>query len=208
LKAVRAAIATHLPNRELRTALLTLIDEAQGDVEGAPKCRGMVRRHDGSGVGLVQRRTTVLMLLLGFVVAAILNADTINIANTLAPRRRAAVLAGGRGRTASQPPLPTTATGTPEQVDAQTANSGAPMMVNALGLPIGWARHRTTQTIGGVFGHIRDFMLKLVDSRDRLRSPRALFCRPAQQVHGHPLDGEAGRRAASSRQRTMRREHG
>ena len=35
LGAIREAVARHLPNEELKTALVTLIDEAQGDVERA-----------------------------------------------------------------------------------------------------------------------------------------------------------------------------
>ena len=112
LKAVRAAVATHLPNRELRTALLTLIDEAQGDVEKAR--RNIEEWYDGMMdrvSGWYKRRTTVLMLLLGLVVAAVVNADTINIANTLARdgALRSSLVAAAEQRIRT--PLPSTTAG-------------------------------------------------------------------------------------------------
>lgn len=168
LKAVRAAVATKLPNRELRTALLTLIDEAQGDIEKAR--RNIEEWYDGMMdrvSGWYKRRTTVLMLLLGFIVAAVVNADTINIANTLARdgALRSSLVAAAEQRIRT--PLPTTTTGrTPEEADAEATSNlrSAHDAVNALGLPIGWTmatasnkddRRRVPDTFG-------DFFLKLV----------------------------------------------
>jgi hypothetical protein len=168
LAAVRAAVATHLPNQELRTALLTLIDEAQGDVEKARKnieewYDGMMDRVSG----WYKRRTTVLMLLLGFVVAAVVNADTINIANTLARdgALRSSLVAAAEQRIRT-PLTPTTTGGTPEDVDAQATRNlrSAHDAVNALGLPIGWTRptdtnHDDRRRVPTTFG---DIFLKLV----------------------------------------------
>jgi hypothetical protein len=164
LKAVRAAVATHLPNQELKTALLTLIDEAQGDVEKAR--RNIEEWYDGMMdrvSGWYKRRTTVLMLLLGFVVAAVVNADTINIANTLARdgALRSSLVAAAEQRLRT-PLVPTTVEGTPEQVDAQATKNlrSAHDAVNALGLPIGWTRatpgnkddrRRVPETFGDLF---------------------------------------------------------
>ena len=54
LRKVRDTIATHVPNEELKTAMLTLIDEAQGDVEKAREnIEEWVRGNDGPGVRLV-----------------------------------------------------------------------------------------------------------------------------------------------------------
>jgi hypothetical protein len=168
LKAVRAAVATHLPNQELKTALLTLIDEAQGDVEKAR--RNVEEWYDGMMdrvSGWYKRRTTVLMLLLGFGVAAVVNADTINIANTLARdgALRSSLVAAAEQRMRT-PLQDTTGAGTPEEVDAQATRNlrRAHDAVNALGLPIGWTRatdtnqddrRRFPDTVG-------DFFLKLV----------------------------------------------
>ena len=168
LKAVRAAVASHLPNRELRSALLTLIDEAQGDVEKAR--RNIEEWYDGMMdrvSGWYKRRTTVLMLLLGFVVAAVVNADTINIANTLARdgALRSSLVAAAEQR--MRTPLPaTTAVGTPGEVDAQATRNlqSAYNELNALGLPIGWTRATPSnrddrRRVPDTFG---DFFLKLV----------------------------------------------
>ena len=168
LKAVRAAVAAHLPNRELRTALLTLIDEAQGDVEKAR--RNIEEWYDGMMdrvSGWYKRRTTVLMLLLGCVVAAVVNADTINIANTLARdgALRSSLVAAAEQRIRT--PLPTTtAAGTPQELDAQATRNlqSAQDAVNELGLPIGWTRatadnRNDRRRVPDTFG---DFFLKLV----------------------------------------------
>ena len=168
LKAVRAAVATRLPNQELRTALLTLIDEAQGDIEKAR--RNIEEWYDGMMdrvSGWYKRRTTMLMLLLGFVVAAVVNADTINIANTLARdgALRSSLVAAAEQRIRT--PLSTTTTaGTPDEVDAQATRNlqSAHAAVNALGLPIGWTRATPgnkddRRRVPDTFG---DFFLKLV----------------------------------------------
>jgi hypothetical protein len=168
LKAVRAAVATHLPNHELKVALLTLIDEAQGDVEKARKnveewYDGMMDRVSG----WYKRRTTVLMLLLGFGIAAVVNADTINIANTLARdgALRSSLVAEAERRL-STPPAPTTTAEPSEEVEAQSARNlrQAYDSVNTLGLPIGWtwataANQDDRRRVPNTFG---DFLLKLV----------------------------------------------
>jgi hypothetical protein len=168
LKAVRAAVATHLPNQELKTALLTLIDEAQGDIEKAR--RNIEEWYDGMMdrvSGWYKRRTTVLMLLLGFAVAAVVNADTINIANTLARdgALRSSLVAAAEQRVRTPPP-PTATAATPEEVEAQAARNlrEAHDAVNALGLPIGWTRatdanKEDRRRFPDTFG---DFFLKLV----------------------------------------------
>ena len=64
------------------------------------------------------------MLLLGFAVAAVVNADTINIANTLARdgALRSSLVAAAEQRIRT--PLPTTtAGGTSEEVDAQATKN-------------------------------------------------------------------------------------
>ena len=85
LKQIRQAVETHIPNQELKTALLTLIDEADGDLARARKnvedwYDAMMDRVSG----WYKRRTAGIMLVLGFVVAAAVNADTISLARALA----------------------------------------------------------------------------------------------------------------------------
>jgi hypothetical protein len=85
LKRIREAVETQIPNQELKTALLTLIDEANGDLARAR--RNVEDWYDAMMdrvSGWYKRRTAVIMLVLGFVVAAAVNADTISLAKALA----------------------------------------------------------------------------------------------------------------------------
>ena len=202
LKAVRAAVATKLPNQELRTALLTLIDEAQGDIEKAR--RNIEEWYDGMMdrvSGWYKRRTTMLMLLLGFVVAAVVNADTINIANTLARdgALRSSLVAAAEQRIRT--PLSTTTTAgdarrgrrpgdqEPSKCPRRSQRAGAADWVDEGDTK----QQRRSPTCPG-------YVWRLLsqaggDSRDRLRDfpGCAVLVRCAQQVHGRPLDGEAVR---------------
>jgi len=109
----------------------------------------------------------VLMLLLGLAIAAVVNADTINIANTLARdgALRSSLVAAAEQRLRT-PPSSSTQAATPAEVDARAAVElrQAYDSVNTLGLPIGWTRatdanqddrRRFPTTLG-------DFSLKLV----------------------------------------------
>lgn len=144
---VREIVAKTVPNVELRTALLTLIDEADGDLNRARQnveewYEAMMDRVSG----WYKRRVTVLMLGLGFVVAAAINADTISLARSLANdgalRRSVAAVAEQR-LTMSPGAQPVDAGATAEERDrAATARLRAAYgEVAALGLPIGWVRN-------------------------------------------------------------------
>ena len=149
LKKIREAIANHLPNEELRTAMLTLIDEAEGDIERARKnvedwYNGMMDRVSG----WYKRRSAVILLVLGFIVAAAINADTITIAKSLVRdgALRDSIVAAAEQRLAT-PPTPSPAPGGSTPADraareqaAQENLRQAYADVNALGLPIGWTR--------------------------------------------------------------------
>jgi hypothetical protein len=143
LKTVRAAVSAHVPNPELRTAILTLIDEANGDIGRAQRnieewYEAMMERVSG----WYKRRTTVVMLALGCLLAAAVNADSITIARALARdgTLRASMIAAAEQRNPT--PLPSAATG---DADARTAAAVQSAMqagaaVDSLGLPIGWVR--------------------------------------------------------------------
>lgn len=177
LGVVREAVAQHLPNEELRTALVTLIDEAQGDVEKARRnieawYEAMMDRVSG----WYKRRTAVLTLVLGIVVAAILNADTITIANALArdSALRAAIvsaaerrLAADRGTAAvvdspanvTEPPLGDA----PPSPDREAARLRAAYSdVTGLGLPIGWSREAPASDPRAIPLGPGDWLLKLL----------------------------------------------
>jgi hypothetical protein len=146
LNQIREAVARNLPNTELRTALLTLIDEANGDIVRARKnieewYEAMMDRVSG----WYKRRTTVVMLVLGFVVSAAINADTISIARALARdgALRRSIGAAAEQRLMTQPPTPPSSATTPAERDQAASGrlEEAYADVKALGLPIGWVKN-------------------------------------------------------------------
>ena len=143
LTVVRGAVAD-LPNEELRTALLTLIDEADGDLARA---RANVEQwYDGAMdrvSGWYKRRTAFTMLALGVGMAAALNADTINIATALSrdATLRATVVAAAEERLGTTPESAAQAPAADadqRDQEATQAVKAAYADVAALGLPIGW----------------------------------------------------------------------
>ena len=151
LKKIREVVATHVPNPELKTAILTLIDEADGDLDKAR--RNIEEWYDGMMErvsGWYKRHTTVLMLALGCLLAAAANADRITIAKALARdgALRSSVVAAGERMVASPPPALAPAPAPAGQTldvaardDAATKNLlEARAAVDSLGLPMGWVR--------------------------------------------------------------------
>ena len=144
LKQIRETL-TRLPNEELRTALLTLIDEANGDLERA---RANIEEwYEGAMdrvSGWYKRRAGFTMLALGIAVAAVTNADTINLALALARDGavRTAVVSAAQQRLASDEAngAPAAAETTPEarEREATVALQRAYADLSSLGLPIGW----------------------------------------------------------------------
>jgi hypothetical protein len=143
LRKIREVIAARVPNPELRTAILTLIDEADGDISRARKniedwYDAMMDRVSG----WYKRRTAVVMLVLGFVLAAVVNADTIGLANALVrdgALRSSLIAAAGQRLTTPLPAAPDTNL-TPELRGRNAADSlqQARAAVGSLGFPIGW----------------------------------------------------------------------
>jgi hypothetical protein len=143
LKRIREVVATHVPNKELKAALLTLIDEANGDLEKARE--NIENWYDAMMdrvAGWYKRTMSVVLLALGFVVAAVVNVDTIAIARTLArdSALRASIVASAQQRIATPLPAPGGAPADAEARDAlATANlQQARAAVDDLGLPLGW----------------------------------------------------------------------
>lgn len=84
LEDIKRVINTTVPNRELKEALVTLIDDAKGDFDQARKniedwYEGMMDRVSG----WYKRRVHAILLVIGLVTAAAINADSINIAKAL-----------------------------------------------------------------------------------------------------------------------------
>ena len=146
LKEIREAVATHVPNAELRTAILTLLDEADGDIDRARRnieewYEAMMDRV----AGWYKRRTTALMLALGFVLAAGVNADSVNLARTLARdgALRSSLVAAAQQRVAGGLPFDALAGASDPQARDAAASANLREVsaeVESLGLPIGWVR--------------------------------------------------------------------
>jgi hypothetical protein len=143
LKAIREVIATRLPNAELRTAILTLIDEADGDIDRAR--RNIEDWYDGMMdrvSGWYKRRTTVIMLALGVLLAAGVNADSVTLARALARdgALRGSVVAAAEQRVATGLPPAAAGIADPQGRDNAAAQNlrDVRSAVNSLGLPIGW----------------------------------------------------------------------
>jgi hypothetical protein len=144
LKAIRDIVAEHAPNKELRTALLTLIDEADGDMAKARQniedwYDGMMDRV----AGWYKRTTSVMLLILGFVVAAVVNADTISIAQALARDGALRSSIVGAAEQRLDAPRQTASADAPLDPEArdQAATENlrqARTAVDDLGLPLGW----------------------------------------------------------------------
>jgi hypothetical protein len=168
LKQIREVVATQVPNPELRTAILTLIDEANGDLDRARRniedwYNAMMDRVSG----WYKRRTTVLMLALGCLVAAVVNADTVTIATALSndSALRSAVVSAAEQRAATPLRAPVT-----EGTDAAARDRAATdsliqgrAAIDSLGLPLGWIG-ATAQNSGDprrIPGSAQDWLLKV-----------------------------------------------
>ena len=144
LKKIREVVATQVPNPELRTAILTLIDEAGGDIERARRniedwYEAMMDRVSG----WYKRRTAVLMLALGFLLAAGVNADSISIARALGRdgALRSSLVAAAERRVATGLPLVAPAGISDAQARDDAAGENLRQVradVDSMGLPIGW----------------------------------------------------------------------
>ena len=142
---IRKTVAS-LPQKELRAALLTLIDEANGDLDRArANIEGWYESAMDRVSGWYKRKTGYVMLALGIAIAAALNADTITLATALARNSalRTAVVAAAQQQLAAndvQKPPDGGGTTDPDAREAAAAQAvvRAHGAVNALGLPIGW----------------------------------------------------------------------
>lgn len=84
LEKIKGVIRQKIPNTELRQALITLIDDAEGDFD---KARRNIEEWYNAAMdrvsGWYKRRVQIILLIIGFVMAVVLNADSINIGKAL-----------------------------------------------------------------------------------------------------------------------------
>ena len=139
LRAIRETVS-EIPSAEVRTALLTLIDEAGGSLERA---RANIESWYDAAMdrvsGWYKRRVQKFLIVIGAIVCVLINADTISIGTALARNDalRSTVVAAAenteRAPAARDPRAPE------EKVRALRAE------INQLGLPLGWAFDKSFQ---------------------------------------------------------------
>ncbi|HVF43107.1 MAG TPA: hypothetical protein VM936_08855 [Pyrinomonadaceae bacterium] len=144
LKKIRDSVQGNtLIGDDLRKAVLTLIDDAEGDFEKARK--NIEDWYDGTMdrvSGWYKRRVHVVLLVLGLLVAAVVNADTINIAKAFMRNDalRQSVVAQAEKAAAAPTPQPTPTPADPAERARLAAQkvSDVKAQIDTLGLPIGW----------------------------------------------------------------------
>lgn len=137
LPAIRRTVASKVPDAEVRTAILTLIDEAGDDLERA---RDNIEAWFNAAMdrvsGWYKRRAQKFLIVIGLVAAILTNADTISIGKALAldPTLRSSMVAAsqsGAGNAMAD------TRSLEERMQAEAAT------LNQMGLPIGWAFNRS-----------------------------------------------------------------
>jgi hypothetical protein len=149
LKKIRESVQSNsLIGEDLRKAVLTLIDDAEGDFDKARK--NIEDWYDGTMdrvSGWYKRRVHVILLVMGLVVAAVVNADTVNIAKAFMRNDalRQSVVAQAEKAAAATPPQPTPTPADPAERDRLAAEkvAGVKAQIDTLGLPIGWVSSPT-----------------------------------------------------------------
>ena len=146
LEKIKAVVNQNVPNKELREALVTLIDEARGDFERARK--NIEDWYDGAMdrvSGWYKRRVHLTLLVLGFVVSAAINADTVQIARALVQNDalRATIVDAAEQKAAAGLPTPAATPSTPDEQRklAEEKIQLAKKELGTLGLPLGWVEN-------------------------------------------------------------------
>ena len=155
LAKLKQIVADNVPNKHLRESLVTLIDEAQGDFGRAQK--NIEDWFDGAMdrvSGWYKRRVQVILLVIGAVVALLINADTINIGKALAQN---GALRESLVAQAAKEPAPAPGTGDQQEVRDLYAR------LSGLGLPLGWVANTPANADDPrrLPGSASEFVLKL-----------------------------------------------
>jgi hypothetical protein len=141
LTQIRQVIEQNVPNKELKEALTTLIDDAKGNFDQAVQNiedwynAGMDRAS-----GWYKRRVQMILLLIGFALSIVINADSINIGKALWESDTLRTSIVGMAEKASPPPAPApTPTDPNEQLKAAQARFNMiRSQLDQTGLPLGW----------------------------------------------------------------------
>jgi hypothetical protein len=126
--------------KNIKTSLLALMDEAEGDIT---KARENVEKWYNDAMdrvsGWYKRRTNYILIVIGLVAAFALNIDTIQITKALYynDTLRSSVATAAQEYAKSHP-VQQNAAGDPDAQQAETKIKTITADINALGLPIGW----------------------------------------------------------------------
>jgi hypothetical protein len=146
LPAIREAVrANTFISAELQQTLLALIDDAQGDFD---KARKNVEDWYDSTMdrvsGWYRRRVHYILLIVGLLASALLNADSINLAKALMQNDalRQSVVVSAEKAAAAPTPVPTPTPADPRERAAIAAAKiqDVRTQLDTLGLPLGWVR--------------------------------------------------------------------
>lgn len=168
LAKIKETVNTKVPNKELRQALVTLIDEAQGDFERARQ--NIEEWYNGAMdrvSGWYKRRVHVVLLVLGFVVSALVNADTIQIARALVQNdaMRTAIVDAAEQKVGEGMPTPSETPATPEERLrlAREKVQQTKADLNELGLPLGWVENTPANALDPrrCPGNFNEWLLKI-----------------------------------------------
>src|SRR5258705_6780039 len=140
MDSIKAAIAT-ITNPQVKSALLTLYDDASGDLQ---KFRKSLEDWFNSAMdrvsGWYKRRTHVIIFALGFIIAVAMNVNSISLAQDLWTNKatRDALVGAAQGYLEKHP---ASATSAPASTNASNLDQGLKADIDELkstSIPIGW----------------------------------------------------------------------
>jgi hypothetical protein len=142
----RAAV-TKMSNTHLRDALLALIDQSANDVQALRRnLEDWFNDAMDRVSGWYKRTSAKILLVIGLILALIINADSLGVAHLLwvSPATREAVVAAAQSYVNKLPtPAPTNATPTPFEPQAESLAKDLTTLQTAR-LPLGWMGWPTT----------------------------------------------------------------
>lgn len=143
LAQIRASV-DGLQNKELRRALLPLVDQAAGDID---KARANIESWYDQAMdrlsGMYKRRAQFVLFVLGLVIAASMNIDTIRTVTTLwkDPVVREQLLEQAKEAAKSNRPGTATAPDLQQALkEAKTATDNFDQQYSSMATPLGWAK--------------------------------------------------------------------
>lgn len=159
---IRAALATVVLPAQTKRALTTILDSAQDD---AAKLKKGIEDWFNTAMdrvaGAYKRKTQFFILIIGVVLAIVINGDSISIVNTLATDkavRESLINAATEAAKSVTPPAATDAPKPPEQL---AGIQDKLKQIRSTGLPLGWSMDARADNPRGIPGDINDWISKI-----------------------------------------------